>query len=89
MGEGISERIPVVYMAQSFGKFFSKLHSFTALLQKVWGFPKSCGGVGIGSEFQGIYLLELLLSLMWSLKRHIYFCVLFCANKKWLFFVFD
>lgn len=49
--------------------------------------------VGIGSEFHGIYLQELLLSLMWSLgccvsilKMLISFCVQFCANKKWLFF---
>lgn len=74
-------------------KFFSKLHSFTALLQKGWGFPQRCGGMGIGSEFHGIYLQELLFSLTWSLghcvsilKGHIYLCVLFCANKKYCYF---
>lgn len=62
-------------------EFFSKLHFFTALLQKCWGFPEW----EIGSEFHGIYLQELghIVSI---LKRHISLCVLFCANKKWLFF---
>lgn len=45
-------------------KFFSELHSFTASLQKGWGFPESCGGMGIGSEFHGMDLQELLLSLL-------------------------
>lgn len=51
-------------------KLFSKLHSFTALLQKGWGFPQSCGGLGIGSEFHGMELPELLLSLPWGLGVH-------------------
>lgn len=66
VGDGISERINVVSMAQALEKFFSKVHFFTALLQKGWAFPESCGGMGIGSEFRGIYLQELLLSLIWS-----------------------
>lgn len=51
---------------KSLEKFFSKVHFFTAFLQKGWAFPESCGGMGIGSEFRGIYLQELLLSLIRS-----------------------
>lgn len=51
---GSVEEFPLHIWHKALEMFFSKLNSFTALLQKGWGFPKSCGGMGIGSEFHGM-----------------------------------